>query len=69
MVSLTLAMAPIDINRALEMAQGLPDGNSRYDAQRKITQYLLATDDTRRTLAFDRWCASDTWTPGEETGW
>ncbi|HEX2951757.1 MAG TPA: carboxypeptidase-like regulatory domain-containing protein [Armatimonadota bacterium] len=68
-VSLVLAMTSIDVERALEMAQQLPEGNARFDAQRKIAQYLLATDDVRHTLAFDRWCGSDTWTPGEETGW
>jgi len=66
---LALAMTAIDVERALVMAQGIPETNGRFDTQRKIAQYLLATDEVRRTLAFDRWGASDTWTPGEETGW
>ncbi len=66
-----LAMAAVDIDRALEMARSIPgdDPNARFDAQRKIAQYVLAPESVRRTLAFDRWGASDTWIPGTPTGW
>jgi hypothetical protein len=60
-----LAMAAVDVDRALEMARAIPS----LDAQRKIAQYVLAPDSVRRTLAFNRWCASDTWIPGTPTGW
>jgi protocatechuate 3,4-dioxygenase beta subunit len=60
-----LAMAAVDVDRALEMARAIPS----LDAQRKIAQYVLAPDSVRRTLAFDRWNASDTWIPGTPTGW
>ena len=66
-----LAMAAIDVNRALEMANSISETetNARFDARRKIAQYVLAPESVRRTLAFDRWNASDTWIPGQPTGW
>ena len=66
-----LAMAAVDIDRALEMARSIPerDPNARFDAMRKIAQYVLATESVRRTMPFDRWNASDTWMPGTPTGW
>jgi hypothetical protein len=60
-----LAMAAVDVDRALEMARSI----ALLDAQRKIAQYVLAPDSVRRTLAFNRWNASDTWIPGTPTGW
>lgn len=71
LVPLILAMTAVDVERALEMARALPvrDSSVRFDAQRKIAQYVLAPDSIRRTLAFDRWRASDTWIPGTPTGW
>jgi hypothetical protein len=49
------------------VAAGGHDGH--FDAQRKIAQYVLATDAVRRTMPFDRWTASDTWRPGTPSGW
>jgi protocatechuate 3,4-dioxygenase beta subunit len=71
LVPLVLAMTAVDVERALEMARALPvsDSGIRFDAQRKIAQYVLAPESVRRTLAFDRWRASDTWIPGTPTGW
>ena len=69
MAPLALAMSAIDVDRALDMARALPDGNARYDTQRKIAQYVLADEQTRRTLSFDRWNASDNWRPGTPTRW
>jgi protocatechuate 3,4-dioxygenase beta subunit len=66
---LVLAMAAIDIDRALEMAQALPSDNARFDTQRKIAQYVLASSEVRRTMPFNRWNASDTWTPGTPSQW
>jgi hypothetical protein len=60
-----LAMAAVDVDRALQMARA----TASLDAERKIAQYVLAPDSVRRTLAFNRWCASDTWIPGTPTGW
>ena len=51
------------------MASALPEVDFRFDARRKIAQYLLATDAVRATLRFDRWMATDTWKPGTPTGW
>jgi len=69
--SLALAMAPIDVDRALAMARSIPSGghDGHFDAQRKLAQYVLATDEVRRTMPFDRWNASDTWRPGTPSGW
>jgi len=71
LVSPTLAMAAVDVDRALVLARSIPAGGSdgHFDAQRKIAQYVLATDAVRRTMLFDRWAASDTWRPGTPTGW
>jgi hypothetical protein len=70
-VSPALAMAAIDVDRALEMTQTIPETetNAGFDARRKIAQYVLAPDAVRRTLPFERWNASDTWIPGQPTGW
>lgn len=66
-----LAMAAINVDRALEIARSMPgpDTNGRYDTQRKIAQYVVAPAAIRATMPYDRWHASDTWTPGTETGW
>ncbi|HEX8552963.1 MAG TPA: carboxypeptidase-like regulatory domain-containing protein [Abditibacteriaceae bacterium] len=75
---IAMAMAAVDIKRALEMATSIPpkrsvngeeDFNWRWEAQRKIAQFLVAPEAVRQTMPFDRWEAGDTWTPGEETGW
>jgi hypothetical protein len=63
-----IAMAAVDSERAYQMSKQVP-GEAGFDAQRKLVQYLCATDDVRRTLRFDRWGASDTWTPGTPTDW
>ncbi len=65
---IALAMAAADIDRALEIAKTVP-GDSKFDAQRKIAQYILAPEGVRRSIYFSRWCASDTWIPGTPTGW
>jgi hypothetical protein len=73
-----MAMSAVDIQRALEMADAIPrrrdkDGTDdwlwRWEAKRKIAQYLAAPDNVRRTLNFSRWGATDSWTPSDETGW
>jgi hypothetical protein len=63
-----LAAAAVDVDRALEIAKAIP-GDAKYDAMRKIAQYVLASDAVRRVMPFDRWCASDTWRPGTPSGW
>jgi protocatechuate 3,4-dioxygenase beta subunit len=76
--SIAMAMSAVSTSRALEMANAIPpqlkaDGSEdltwRWEAKRKIAQYLMAPESARRTLNFARWNASDTWTPGTETGW
>lgn len=78
-----LAMSAADVDRALEMARALPDDDvssvlpagageksaTRFDLQRKIAQYIIAPDRVRRTMPFNRWNASDNWTPGTDSGW
>ena len=64
-----LAMAAVNPNRAINMADAIPDINFRFDAQRKVAQYVLAPPAVRRALRFDRWSATDTWLPGTPTGW
>jgi hypothetical protein len=59
-----LAMAVLDVERALEMVRQLRDERDRFEGQRKIAQYVLASDEVRRTLVFNRWANSSTWTPG-----
>jgi hypothetical protein len=70
------AMAAIDTERALQFADLIPPSSAngseimaRFDVRRKIAQYILALDNVRRTLRFDRWGASDTWRPGTPTHW
>jgi hypothetical protein len=62
------AMARLDANRALEMAKAIPDddGFLSLEARRKIAQWVEADETQRRDWPFDRWGASDTWTPGDE---
>ncbi len=70
-----MAMVRLDAERAVEIARDLPlsfgrkSFNYRAEAFRKLAQYLLAEEAVRRDLHFGRWCASDTWTPGEPTKW
>jgi hypothetical protein len=75
---LAMAMVAVNAERALEMARSIPpvvkedgseDFSARFEAQRKIAQYMVAPEAVQRTIRFDRWGASDTWTPGTETGW
>jgi hypothetical protein len=76
--SIAMAMSAVNTPRALEMANAIPPEKEagggedlawRWEAKRKIAQYLLAPESVRHTLNFARWNASDTWTPGTETGW
>jgi uncharacterized GH25 family protein len=69
LLRIALAMAPADTERAVELARKIPAGNARYDAMRKLAQYLAAPPAIRKTIPLDRWAASDTWTPGTPTGW
>jgi hypothetical protein len=78
LTGIAMAMSGVDTRRALEMAASIPpkreadgkeDFNVRWEAQRKIAQFLVASDKVRDTLRFDRWNAGDTWTPGDDTGW
>ena len=64
-----IAMAAVDVDRALEMAYAIDDTNDRFDAVRKIAQYVLAPTSVRLTMPFDRWAASDTWSPGSPSDW
>ena len=63
------------LDLAVELArelQGREEGDRTgwyCEALRKISQWLFATGPIRETMPFDRWHASDTWTPGEETHW
>ena len=65
------AMVAVDAERAVEIARSMPVGSDSTQAEtiRKIAQYLLASDEVRATMPFDRWGASDTWTPGEDENW
>jgi len=65
-----LAMSALNFDEAMKWAQQVtPRDGFNYDAQRKLLQIALATPEVRRTLRLDRLGASDTWTPGEPTGW
>jgi hypothetical protein len=66
---IALAMAPVNAERATELARKMPAGGARLDALRKLAQYLAAPPAIRRTIPLDRWAAGDTWTPGTPTGW
>lgn len=66
---IALAMAPVDTERAIELARKMPAGGARLDALRKLAQYLAAPPVIRRTIPLNRWSASDTWTPGTPAGW
>jgi hypothetical protein len=66
---IALAMAPVDSERAIELARQIPAGGARLDALRKLAQYLAVPPSVRRTIPLDRWAASDTWTPGTPSGW
>ena len=71
LLQVALAMNSVDIDRALQMAGSISDSevNSKFDAQRKIAQYVLASESVRKDMPFSRWNASDSWRPGEPTGW
>ena len=66
--SAVLAMSAIDVDRAISMTLTLKDDYSKFNNERKIGQYVLAPDDVRRTLRFDRWTVGDNWIPGTPTG-
>ena len=67
---IALAMAPLDFDRALEIAHAIPnEQGAGFDAQRKLAQFLLAPDEVRKTIPLDRWNCSDTWKPGTPTNW
>lgn len=64
-----MAMSAADGSRALEMARQIPRGKDNFwslEARRKIGQYLVADENQRRDWPFDRWGATDTWSPGEQ---
>lgn len=78
LMGIAMAMAAVNRERALEMAASIPpqhkpDGTAsrlwQWETQRKIAQFLAAPEEVRRTLHFERWSASDSWAPGEDTGW
>lgn len=72
LLRVALAMAPLDFDRAWEIARAIPEDKSvhaRYDARRKLIQYLLVPEAVRATIPLDRWSASDTWRPGKPTNW
>jgi hypothetical protein len=68
------AMAAVDFDRALEMARAIPaetangkkDENARFEAQRKLAQYLTLFPVQRRTLKFGHWNVSDAWNAADE---
>lgn len=63
------AMSAADGSRALEMARQIPRGKDNFwslEVRRKIGQYLMADETQRRNWPFDRWGATDTWSPGEQ---
>jgi hypothetical protein len=64
-----VAMAAVDVSRALDLAKAIPDANTRFEAERKIAQWVMAPQAVRRTIRFDRWTASDSWVPGAPTEW
>ena len=66
---IAMAMSAADGSRALEMARQIPRGKDNFwslEARRKIGQYLVADAQQRRDWPFDRWGATDTWSPGEQ---
>jgi len=71
LLPVALAMAPLDFDRAWEIARAIPEGEdqARYDTQRKLIQYLLAPEAVRATIPIERWSASDSWQPGQPTQW
>jgi hypothetical protein len=70
LMPVALAMAPLDFDRAEEIARSIPVGDgARFDTQRKLAQFLLAPDDVRESIPLDRWTCSDTWRPGTPTNW
>jgi hypothetical protein len=70
-----LAMCTVAMDRALEISRTMKrpvyarESEWYCDTLRKMAQWLTASGEIRATLRFDRWSASDTWTPGEPTGW
>jgi hypothetical protein len=70
LMPVALAMAPLDFDRALEIARAIPDGKgTRFDTRRKLAQFILAPEDARQTIPLDRWSCMDSWRPGAPTGW
>lgn len=63
------AMAAVDPERALEIASTMTKPDLRFDAVRKIGQYMIATEAVRHTMAFEHWGASDTWQPDRRGVW
>jgi protocatechuate 3,4-dioxygenase beta subunit len=74
LVRVATAMAAVDFDRALEMAHAIPiktirgkvETNERFDAERKLAQYLTLFPVQRRAMNFGRWNASDTWDPADD---
>jgi hypothetical protein len=66
---LPLAMAAIDVERALEMAQALPrrQCSLRHPAQDRPVCSGFAASASH--MPFNRWNASDTWMPGTPSQW
>ena len=64
LASIAIAMAPIDGQRAAEMARE-SSGSWSFDAQVKIARYLIADDETRRGFVLDRIGSRDGWDAGE----
>lgn len=66
---IAMAMSAADGSRALEMARQIPKGKDNFwslEVRRKIGQYLMADKAERRDWPFDRWGATDTWSPSDE---
>lgn len=63
---IALAMAACDIERAVQMARALPEPSNSFDTRRKLAQYILADEETRRSMPFERWGRGDTWMLGDD---
>jgi protocatechuate 3,4-dioxygenase beta subunit len=69
-------MSVIDAERALELAATLPplattirnkdENENRWEAMRRIAQYLMASETARSNNHFDRWNEDDAFLPDEE---
>jgi hypothetical protein len=61
-----IAMAAVDVDRALDMAYLLPQTYDRINAARMIAAYVLLTPEARLRIRFENWWSGNTWAPGRQ---